>query len=1482
MTDVGAEDEGREMPEVSSFQLPGLRAPTVRVPALVNSLPRIALKYCGSFGSFLRSLLSKCPSLRDEDTRCGSLWPMPLPYPEAFQGGCREGGASWRKRRTCLQVAILCWLHLGKPSAGPSTIRLGARLSSKQWRRVRMLEWLSEDANSVFEIDAAAMARTATKCEASSDELDALHRALAALSFAGFGLGSNAGGAINVAPYDVGEENRYFFGEYGTKFKAASFVAAKEIRADRIVFEGVPEFDPVPFFDEETAYAYCKPLQRSKGAVPREAVPRVSVHARRSERNELFRRMARTGRLVMVERDKVDESRTSGLFAVPKDLSRDRLILDARPPNAYERPLNCYTKTMASAACLGALELEADERLLLSGRDIKDFFYQFKVGPERCLRNTMSGLLSAGDLSYIFEKEVKLDGFVGLSTMAMGDLSACEYAQAAHVGLILGCGGASLREFLQHGSPCPRGDLWLGVVIDDLVCLEKVHAKLGMHQRSEASLRLEKIMLQYEEVKLPVNPKKSFDDETTASFWGIQMDGIKGMYRANDTRFWPLVLITVRVLSLGVCTVSLLQSLCGSWISVLMLRRRMLSAMQLVFEAISCAPSERQIIRLSRELVDELMTMCLLGTMASVNLRAKTSDVVKASDASDDAIAAVAAKVPLSVAKEAQRLGISKSLWTRLLPPGKAWLRMKALLDPAEELPGEGMFDTHPFWEAVGRCYKYEELWRAPITRSAHINISELRAYLKEEARTARSLVSMRTNNALDSQVALGSLVKGRASSRALNSELSRSLAYLVGSDLYPSFGYWPSKMNRADAPTRCAEVPGPDMEKPSWLVGLEAGDTAGYDKWFDSLPTHGDKAPSFEHLGLALDARRSGGLAWCERQRERRQERISVQKIPEFVPGGELCEEACAILRTFEWKQFFLAVDFDGSKAGALDLYSGHCGVARRLANGGCPWVLTFEIKRGRSEDLTSPGVKEKVLTLIKLKAVRLCGSAIVCSSFSMAVTPPVRNNQFPRGVPWMSAGMREKVALGNGMSDYQAEVHYECELSDVRFWTENPDSSHLWRQRKHKKFKSPHSDHVCRVDMCRFGTRWRKRTRIATDLKSLCKIRMFCRCERGHTQLRGMHPEKKVAWTSLAQVYPRGFCKMIAEAALKDCDWKRPMSAGLCAKVSEGRIGEASNPGPRGAARPRGFSLEEAPVQGALSIKLGETRWRIFLEWCNNYEFVEPVEQIFARVPVFLAHALRKHGDEDFRRGGSLSYYRHLVIAASRKFPTLKPYISICWELAARWEAVEPVCHRPPIPEPMVEALAVLSLQMGWRRWCGILLLCFFGIARAGEVLQCRRKDLLLPSDLLDDDSGNAFLVLHKSKTMHRSPAKVQHLRIESSRAVALLSEIYGNAAKEEFLYFGTPAVFRRRWDHLLRILQIPPSVKATPGGLRGGGAVAAYRRNTPIQNLVWRMRIKHIITLEAYLQEVAALSLLTDLSDSCRRSIKSARSLFLFVRG
>ena len=51
-----------------------------------------------------------------------------------------------------------------------------------------------------------------------------------------------------------------------------------------------------------------------------------------------------------------------------------------------------------------------------------------------------------------------------------------------------------------------------------------------------------------------------------------------------------------------------------------------MSSMNLIFDAISHAASEKQVIRLSPELVDELLCYCLLGSMCVVNLRAKCQD----------------------------------------------------------------------------------------------------------------------------------------------------------------------------------------------------------------------------------------------------------------------------------------------------------------------------------------------------------------------------------------------------------------------------------------------------------------------------------------------------------------------------------------------------------------------------------------------------------------------------------------------------------------------------------------------------------------------------------------------------------------------------------------------------------------------------------------------------------------------------------------
>ena len=67
--------------------VPGARAPSVKVPGLLNSMPRLLLKHGSKLRSFFASFLSNKPQLRDGATSQRPLWPLPVPYPELFEAG---------------------------------------------------------------------------------------------------------------------------------------------------------------------------------------------------------------------------------------------------------------------------------------------------------------------------------------------------------------------------------------------------------------------------------------------------------------------------------------------------------------------------------------------------------------------------------------------------------------------------------------------------------------------------------------------------------------------------------------------------------------------------------------------------------------------------------------------------------------------------------------------------------------------------------------------------------------------------------------------------------------------------------------------------------------------------------------------------------------------------------------------------------------------------------------------------------------------------------------------------------------------------------------------------------------------------------------------------------------------------------------------------------------------------------------------------
>ena len=1072
---------------------------------------------------------------------------------------------------------------------------------------------------------------------------------------------------------------------------------------------------------------------------------------------------------------------------------------------------------------------------------------------------------------------------------------------------MLQSGAAKVNELVTLHGAIPRGLMQIGIIVDDLVVMEQILLSEldedGKMTRPCESLSRQQLARKgYADAKLKTNPSKAFTGDTCASFCGVDIGGKKGIMRASQKRLWPTMVLTLRVCSLGLCTMGLLEVLAGMWVSLLGVRRRLFSILDLVFDPLRAINARGTVIRMSEELVDELCCTCVLGTLAAVNLRAQYANFVVATDASNEAMAGVRAPCSPAVSAELSRHCLRKGIWAKLLPPGRALLREHGLLDDEEQVPDES-YRTNPLWEVVARALRYHETWRREIRRKVHINVSELRAYVEEEKRIANATPSLRCPFGNDSQVTLGAVVKGRAASRQLNRVLPQSMGYAIGGDVYTLPMCFNTASNRADGPTRRRDPDPPDLEVPEWYSEIENGDATGFDRWMDrhGVPAGETALPFHEISGcqdVDLRPHSAGRSAEWRRQAPRKEDKKDQPKEevgglteaiskpaekPKTTKPLKLPAEAVELLESFPQRQFFFRND-EGcfTEPGMLDLFSGRFGVAKQAIKFGAPWVLTFEWNRSSSEDLRDDALREKLMKMIRLGCFKVVGAAPICSSFSVAVTPPVRSSKYPRGMPGLRAAMREKVKDGNGHNDWLADMILLLEELGFGYYVENPDCSWWWRERRWKKFRAADSGNVFRLTFCRFGTPWKKATRIATNTR-LMGARMMCCCKREHVRLRGQHPTKKIPWTLVAQPYPTGLCRLLAIALCQHARWcgiGRLDVAG-CSRTGSLRCGEASNPGPRRSnPHTRVEALQAVRLLSGQTQALETKLLREFVDWCGRSMPSVEVEDLFRIVPQFLADVLVAYAEHMYQNGGALSNLRHLILAAQRWIPAVRPLTYSAWEMAERWETLCPVNHRTPIPDTVVNAMCVVAWNLKWYGWVGATVLSFYGAGRLGEVLKCSREDLVLPSDVFEPDGKPVFLRLRKFKSKGRQPARVQHMKISDRNASLLLSRIFRNLPLDEPLFGTTSYQYRSRWDCVLKMLGIAKEFALTPGGLRGGAAVCHYKNGKPINDLLWLLRLRSQITLESYLQEVSALNLFSKLSAPTRETIKIASSFFAFL--
>ena len=266
-------------------------------------------------------------------------------------------------------ILMLSWLHLQQPAVAPRTLRLGRSLTGAQWRVVRRLRPFLEEVGE--------MGRTAGKMEGLDGQLAFLHDFAASHGLTRSSVGYLGRDFLLKASEQstLRPGTELDAGEVVGSYKGDQLVAAKEIEPGRLSFPAdQPTFDPRKYLDELHLQCYEDPSSLADAAALEQLEPpKVQIRASRQQSKELLRFLDRHHRLALAPAEKINQKLCCGAFALLKDSSKDRLIVDARPANMVEPTLTSWCKTLSAVSALLQLELHPSHHLYMSGTDLRDF-----------------------------------------------------------------------------------------------------------------------------------------------------------------------------------------------------------------------------------------------------------------------------------------------------------------------------------------------------------------------------------------------------------------------------------------------------------------------------------------------------------------------------------------------------------------------------------------------------------------------------------------------------------------------------------------------------------------------------------------------------------------------------------------------------------------------------------------------------------------------------------------------------------------------------------------------------------------------------------------------------------------------------------------------------------------------------------------------------------------------------------------------------
>ena len=286
-------------------------------------------------------------------------------------------------------------------------------------------------------------------------------------------------------------------------------------------------------------------------------------------------------------------------------------------------------------------------------------------------------------------------------------------------------------------------------------------------------------------------------------------------------------------------------------------------------------------------------------------------------------------------------------------------------------------------------------------------------------------------------------------------------------------------------------------------------------------------------------------------------------------------------------------------------------------------------------------------------------------------------------------------------------------------------------------------------------------------------------------------------------------------------------------------------------------------------------------FSEWL--FARGTPFENTFqARFPSLddLNKLLCEYGRFLFHGGKPYYHYAETINAVVGKRPTLRRSLQQAWDLAFMWCSYEPTEHHTGMPFQVLLAILSTCLVWGWKREAAIFALAWGALLRIGEVFHAFRKDIIFPADVAYS-TDHILVRIKEPKTRYRA-ARHQSSKVEQPDLMQVVSMGLQGIPMYEKIWTLSGSSLRSRLTKVLQRLELPSTPDAIPrpltlASLRAGGATWLISESENAELVRRRGRWVSMKVMEVYLQEVTASTFLNDISPDAKWKTLQAMHVF-----